>query len=84
MADYNKRKNEDDRGGREERGFQGRRQTRFLDPNALVDVNDVELMRRFVTEYGKIVPARLTGVNAKQQRQIKRGIKRARNLGLLA
>lgn len=78
MAAY--RSNKDSERG----GFQGRRPSRFLDPNALIDVNDVELMRRFVTEYGKIVPARLTGVSAKQQRQIKRGIKRARNLGLLA
>lgn len=55
-----------------------------LDPNAVVDVNDVEFLRRFVTEYGKIVPARLTGVTAAQQRQIKQGVRRARNMGLLA
>jgi len=55
-----------------------------LDPNAVVDVNDVEFLRRFITEYGKIVPARLTGVTAAQQRQIKEGVRRARNMGLLA
>jgi small subunit ribosomal protein S18 len=61
-----------------------RRRTRYLDPNAVVDVNDVEILRRFMTEYGKIIPARLTGVTAAQQRDIKRGVRRARNLGLLA
>lgn len=61
-----------------------RRRTRYLDPNAVVDTNDVDFLRRFVTEYGKIVPSRLTGVTAQQQRDIKRGVRRARNMGLLA
>ena len=61
-----------------------RRRARYLDPNAVVDINDIDLLRRFVTEYGKIVPARLTGVTAAQQRDIKRGVRRARNMGMLA
>ena len=61
-----------------------RRRTRYLEPNAVVDLNDVEFLRRFVTEFGKIVPARVTGVTAQQQREIRRGVKRARNMGLLA
>jgi len=60
------------------------RKRRALDPNDIIDVNDVEFLRRFTTEYGKIVPARLTGVTAAQQRQIKKGVRRARNMGLLA
>jgi small subunit ribosomal protein S18 len=55
-----------------------------LDPNTLIDETDIESLRRFVTEYGKIIPARISGVTAAQQRQIKRGIRRARNMGLLA
>ncbi len=55
-----------------------------LDPNMLIDESDIESLRRFVTEYGKIIPSRISGVTAAQQRQIKRGIRRARNLGLLA
>ena len=55
-----------------------------LDPNTLIDENDVESLRRFVTEYGKIIPARISGVTAMQQRQIKRGVRRARNMGLMA
>ena len=61
-----------------------RKRVRILDPNDIVNVNDVEFLRRFITEYGKIVPARLTGVTAAQQRQIKEGVRRARNMGLLA
>ena len=61
-----------------------RRRTRYLDPNAVVDTNDIDFLRRFVTEYGKIIPARLTGVTAAQQRDIKLGVRRARNMGLLA
>ena len=61
-----------------------RKRTRYLDPNVVVDINDTDYLRRFVTEYGKIVPARLTGVTAQQQRDIKRGVRRARNMGLMA
>ena len=61
-----------------------RRRTRYLDPNAVVDTNDVDFLRRFVTEFGKIIPSRLTGVTSMQQRDIKRGVRRARNMGLLA
>jgi len=55
-----------------------------LDPHAAIDINDIDLLRRFVTEYGKIIPARITNVTAAQQRKIKAGIRRARNMGLLA
>ena len=61
-----------------------RKRAKILDPNAVVDINDIDLLRRFVTDYGKIIPARITGVTAAQQRKIKHGIRRARNMGLLA
>ncbi|MBQ7721715.1 MAG: 30S ribosomal protein S18 [Kiritimatiellae bacterium] len=61
-----------------------RKRTRFMEPNEVVDIDDVEFLRRFVTEFGKIMPARVTGVTAQQQRQIRLGICRARNMGLLA
>lgn len=48
-----------------------------------IDYKDAELLRRFMTERGKIVPRRSTSASAKQQRQIKRAIRRARVLGLL-
>lgn len=61
-----------------------RKRSRFLEPTDVVDIDDIEFLRRFVTEFGKIMPARLTGVTAHQQRQIRRGVTRARNMGLLA
>lgn len=64
--------------------FQGRKRNTGLRPDEIVDINDIEVLRRFVTEYGKIIPARISGVTAAQQRQIKRGVRRARNMGLMA
>ena len=61
-----------------------KKRSRYLEPTDVVDIDDIEFMRRFVTEFGKIMPARLTGVTAHQQRQIRRGVTRARNMGLLA
>ena len=46
--------------------------------------NDIETLRHYVTDYGKIIPARITGVTAQQQRRIKQGVRRARNMGLMA
>jgi small subunit ribosomal protein S18 len=76
--------NRPDRDSRDRDTSPVRKRARALDPNDVVDTNDVEFLRRFVTEYGKIIPARLTGVTAAQQRQIKQGVRRARNMGLLA
>jgi small subunit ribosomal protein S18 len=42
------------------------------------------MLQRFVTERGKIMPKRITGVSAKSQRALSVAIKRARFLGLLA
>lgn len=61
-----------------------KKRSRYLEPNDVVDVDDIEFLRRFVTEFGKIIPARVTGVTAQQQRQIRMGVCRARNMGLLA
>lgn len=60
-----------------------RKKTRILEPQAVVDPDDTEMLRRFMTDYGKISPSRITGVNATQQRQVKKAIRRARNIGLL-
>ena len=49
----------------------------------VIDYKDHELLRKFMTERGKIVPSRFMGTTAKQQRQIKRAIRRARVMGLL-
>ena len=48
-----------------------------------IDYKDVELLKKFITETGKIIPARMTGTSAKYQRQLTKAIKRARLLALL-
>ncbi|MEO8450293.1 MAG: 30S ribosomal protein S18 [Gemmatimonadota bacterium] len=49
----------------------------------VVDYKDEKLLTRFLTERGKILPRRLSGVSARHQRQISIAIKRARFLALL-
>jgi small subunit ribosomal protein S18 len=48
-----------------------------------IDYKDAELLKKFMTDRGKILPGRITGANAQQQRQIKRAIRRARVMGLV-
>ncbi|RFF32336.1 30S ribosomal protein S18 [Wenzhouxiangella sediminis] len=48
-----------------------------------VDYKDVELLKDFIGETGKIVPSRITGTKARYQRQLSAAIKRARYLALL-
>jgi len=60
-----------------------RKRSRYLDGVEDVDCNDYDLLRRFLTDHGKILPSRLTGATAKQQRQIKRAVRRARVMGLV-
>lgn len=49
----------------------------------VVDYKDDKLLGRFLTERGKILPRRLSGVSARHQRQLAVAIKRARYLALL-
>jgi len=44
------------------------------------DYTDAEILSRYVTDTGKILPRRITGLNAYQQRHITKAIKRARNM----
>ena len=48
-----------------------------------IDYKDVKLLQRYISERGKIVPARITAVSNKKQRELARAIKRARFLALL-
>ncbi len=48
-----------------------------------IDYKDVYLLKKFITENGKIVPSRITGTKARFQRMLALAIKRARFLGLL-
>ena len=69
--------------GRRSEGFGAQRGAKYLEGVKHIDYKDHELLRRFMTERGKIVPSRTTGTTAKQQRQIKKAIRRARVMGLL-
>ena len=48
-----------------------------------VDYKDDRLLGRFISDYGKILPSRLSGVDARHQRQLASAIKKARYLALL-
>jgi small subunit ribosomal protein S18 len=76
MADMNRRSN---RGG----GGIRSKSCKFLEGVDRIEYTDTDLLRRFVTERGKILPSRITGTSARQQREITRAIKRARTMGLL-
>lgn len=72
-------------------GKDGRRpfSRRKADPFAVdktlhLDYKSLKVMQRFITETGRIVPRRVSGVSAKNQRALTRHIKRARSLGLLS
>lgn len=71
------------------REFSGRRGSRrkvdrFLaDKSLRIEYKDPSVLKHFITERGKIVPRRISGLCAKNQRYVTRAIKRARNLGLL-
>lgn len=60
-----------------------KRGVKYLEGVAEIDYKDSELLKKFMTERGKITPQRITGTSAKQQRQIKRAIRRSRVMGLL-
>ncbi|MDG1154160.1 MAG: 30S ribosomal protein S18 [Alphaproteobacteria bacterium] len=56
----------------------------FSGENAIeIDYKDVKMLQRFVSEKGKIVPARISSVSAKKQRKLTQAIKRCRYVGLM-
>ncbi|MBD1910623.1 MULTISPECIES: 30S ribosomal protein S18 [unclassified Leptolyngbya] len=60
-----------------------RRRVSPIKPSEPIDYKDVDLLKKFITERGKILPRRITGLTAKQQRDLTQSIKRARLLALL-
>ena len=69
---------------RARRYFARPRECQFCtDKSVVIDYKKYELLRRFITDDGKIRPRRQTGTCAKHQRELARGIKRARHLALL-
>tara|TARA_B100000287_G_C20510714_1_gene732897 strand:+ start:11 stop:283 length:273 start_codon:yes stop_codon:yes gene_type:complete len=49
----------------------------------VIDYKNIKLLKRYVSENGKILPSRITNVSQKKQRQLSISIKRARNLALI-
>ena len=49
----------------------------------VIDYKNIKLLKRYVSENGKILPSRITNVSQKKQRELSLSIKRARNLALL-
>ena len=75
-------------GRREGRGaralFRRRKFCRFTAEGVKrIDYKDIEVLKEFINENGKIIPARITGTNARYQRQLSVAIQRARYLSLL-
>jgi small subunit ribosomal protein S18 len=60
-----------------------RRRISPIKPGEPIDYKDVDLLRKYITERGKILPRRITGLTAKQQRDLTQAVKRARLVALL-
>lgn len=69
---------------RKQRGGK-RRKVCYFTVNKIVhiDYKDIDLLKKFVSERGKILPRRVTGTSAKYQRRLTIAIKRSRQIGLL-
>lgn len=66
------------------RFFRRRKFCRFTAEGVVrIDYKDLETLKAYITETGKIVPSRITGTSARYQRQLAQAIKQARYLALL-
>lgn len=59
------------------------KQNKIMKPNQVLDYKDIDLLTQYITEQGKILPKRTTGLTTKQQKKLTKNIKRARVLSLL-
>ena len=50
----------------------------------IIDYKDIRLLSRYISEKGKIVPSRITGVSKKKQKELSKALKRARFLSLMS
>ncbi len=68
---------------KDKRSVAPKKRSRHFEDVEEIDFRDQNLLRKFITEHGKIMPARLTGATSKQQRQVARAIRRARVMGFM-
>ncbi|NLF50458.1 MAG: 30S ribosomal protein S18 [Leptolinea sp.] len=90
MAEEQVQENEQSTGGYSGGGYGGRRYIArpkicqfCADKNITIDYKSSDMLRRFVTEEGKIRPRRQTGTCARHQRELASAVKRARHIALL-
>ena len=67
------------------RGGRRRKKVCYFTANGIthIDYKDTDLLKRFISERGKILPRRLTGTSLKFQRKVSVAVKRARHLALM-
>lgn len=72
-------------GGPGGKRFFRRRKVDFFSVNKIDDINykDIDNLKQFLGDRGKILPRRHTGLSSHHQRQLRRAVKRARNIALL-
>ena len=63
--------------------FRRKKMCRFSEGATEIDYKDVNFLKNYISETGKIVPCRITGIHARFQRRVSKAIKQARFLGLL-
>jgi small subunit ribosomal protein S18 len=86
MARFTNKKSKDAKPRRERGGglFKRKKFCRFTAEKVKeIDYKDLDVLKDFIQENGKIMPARITGTKARYQRQLSEAIKRARYLALL-
>src|SRR4030067_778122 len=87
MAERGDRSDRGDRGDREDREFKPyyrRKVCRFCtDKVPVIDYKDLQTLRGYISDRGKIMPRRISGVCAAHQRELNTAIKRARNIALV-
>ena len=67
----------------QDRDTKSRRRSLASDKDLVIDYKNPQMLRNFLTDRGKIVPARISGLDARQQRRLTKAVKRARMLALL-
>lgn len=84
MARFFKKKDDDKKKKRGSNMFKRRKFCRFTAERVVeIDYKDIDVLKEYVAENAKIIPARLTGTKAGYQRQLSTAIKRARFLALM-
>jgi small subunit ribosomal protein S18 len=79
----NKDKNDAKKGGFRARRAKKKVCSFCMEKSEFIDYKDINKLRKYVTERGKILPRRISGTCAKHQRELTVAIKRARNIALL-